>query len=192
MTLQLILSSFHERIECVHPKSFARVKLLNIKKLFEHIRAPLSLEKNVYLLSSASKLLLKALGWEGYLFCGCSMVVESQALESNHLGWILVILLTGWMTMGKLVSFSKPQFLIIKMGIIIVPRSLGCRRDKLDNPHKVYSIVSDDYCVLNACWLLYYLVIDPFKQAPWSPVLNMQCPNYINGITLNIGLPRWP
>lgn len=53
--------------------------------------------------------------------------------------------------MGKLVSFSKPQFLIIKMGIIIVPRSLGCRRDKLDNPHKGYSIVSDDYCVLNAC-----------------------------------------
>ena len=78
MTLQLILPLFHERIECVHPKSFARVKLLNIKKLFEQIRAPLSLEKNVCLLSSASKVLFKVLGWEGYLLCGCSMVVESQ------------------------------------------------------------------------------------------------------------------
>lgn len=86
MSLQLILSSSHERIECVHPKSFARMKLLNIKKLFEHIRALLSLGKNVYLLSAASKLLLKALGVGGLPFCGCSMVVESQALESNHLG----------------------------------------------------------------------------------------------------------
>lgn len=63
------------------------------------------------------------------------------------------------MTMGKLVSFSKPQFLIIKMGIIIVPRSLlEFVEDKLDNPHKVCNIMSDDYCVLNA-----YLAVTLFE-----------------------------
>lgn len=54
------------------------MKLLNIIKLFEQIKAPLSLEI-FYLLSSVSQLLLsKVLGWEDYLFHGHSLVVKSQ------------------------------------------------------------------------------------------------------------------
>ena len=86
MTLQLILPSFHERIECVHPKSFARVKLLNIKKLFEQIRAPLSLEKMFVYYHQHQKYYLKSWGGRVTFFVAVAWWLRARALESNHLG----------------------------------------------------------------------------------------------------------
>ena len=86
MTLQLILSSFHARIECVHPKRFARVKLLNNKTLFEQIRAPLSLGKKCLFIIISIKHYLKFWGGRVTFFVGVAWWLRARALESNHLG----------------------------------------------------------------------------------------------------------